>query len=385
MGKLLLECRMKMPLKLLILADSRSPHIIKWVNGLLEKNIIILLVSLSGSKFDGYSKSKNLTIKSFEFNNNIFTREDGSLSKISYLKVLGKINKIIKEFCPDILHAHYASSYGLLGALTGFHPLVISVWGADVYNFPKKNYINKLVLKYNFQKADRILSTSKIMASEIEKYTSKKIIVTPFGIDLNRFKPKNVDRPFDKDSIVIGTIKSLEKKYGINILIDAYYLFKRKHPTLKTNLLIVGGGTEKEFLTNRVKELNISEETMLTGFVKYDEIEIYHNMIDLFVSVSIEDSESFGVAIIEASACQKAVVVSNVGGLPEVVENNETGLIVKKQNIQETADAIEKLVLNKNFREKLGINGRKKVELEYNLSNNINLMNNVYNLLLKNY
>lgn len=198
-------------MKLLILADARSPHTIKWVNGLLEKDNIILLISLSGSKYDGYSKSRNLNIKSFELNNNIFSRQDGYLPKIFYLKVLNKIYKNIKEFCPDILHAHYASSYGLLGALTGFHPLVISVWGADVYNFPRKNYIYTLLLKYNFHKADKILSTSKIMVKEIEKYTNKKIEVTPFGIDLNRFKPQHEDRPFDSDSIVVGTIKSLEK------------------------------------------------------------------------------------------------------------------------------------------------------------------------------
>ena len=371
-------------MKLLILADSRSPHTIKWVNGLLEKDNIIFLLSLSEPKYDAYSKSKNLTIKSFDFNNIIFTRQDGYLSKICYLKVLNNISKYIKEFHPDILHAHYASSYGLLGALTGFHPFVISVWGADVYNFPQKNYIYTLLLKFNFYRADKILSTSKIMAKEIEKYTNKKIEVTPFGIDLTRFKPQNVERPFNDDSIVVGTVKSLEKKYGVDILIDAYYLFKRKHPNIKTNLLIVGGGTQKEFLLKKINDLNISGETILTGFINYEDIEKYHNMLDIFVSVSIEDSESFGVAVIEASACQKPVIVSDAGGLPEVVENNKTGIIVRKQNIQETVDAIEILVLNEEFRKQLGSNGRKKIEMEYNLNDNINLMNNIYCMLLKN-
>lgn len=79
----------------------------------------------------------------------------------------------------------------------------------------------------------------------------------------------------------------------------------------------------------------------------------------------------------------KPVIVSDVGGLPEVVENNKTGIIVKKQNIQETADAIEKLALNEDLREQLGSNGRKKIETEYNLLDNIDMMNNIYNMLLK--
>ena len=96
---------------------------------------------------------------------------------------------ILKTFKPQLLHANYATSYGLLGAMTGFHPFVLSVWGSDVFTFPKKSFAHKMLFKYNLNKADKILSTSRFMSQEISKYTSKKIEITPFGVDLEKFYP----------------------------------------------------------------------------------------------------------------------------------------------------------------------------------------------------
>ena len=101
-------------------------------------------------------------------------------------------------------------------------------------------------------------------------------------------------------------------------------------------------------------------------------------MLDVFVSLSIEDSESFGVAVIEASACEKPVVVSRVGGFPEVVENNVTGIIVEKENVKEAADAMLKLIKDKYLREEMGKAGRKRVIKYFNWDENVTQMLNIY-------
>jgi len=89
----------------------------------------------------------------------------------------------------------------------------------------------------------------------------------------------------------------------------------------------------------------LTTRLIFTGKVPYNEVPKYQNM--LTISVSVSDSESFGVAILEASACEKPVVVSNVGGLTEVVEDGVTGIIVPPRNPEKTAEAIEKLLLDK--------------------------------------
>jgi glycosyltransferase involved in cell wall biosynthesis len=86
-------------------------------------------------------------------------------------------------------------------------------------------------------------------------------------------------------------------------------------------------------------------------------------MMDIAVYVSLY--ESFGVAVLEASACEKPVVVSNVGGLPEVVEGNKTGFIVAPKNIEETAVAINKLINDPELRCRMGEQGRKFVQDKY--------------------
>ena len=367
-------------MKILLLSDANSSHTIKWVTSLAIRDIDILIFSLNKCVVDEYNKYKNIKIKTL---NEKVTKKEGSILKLKYLKALPLLKKIIKEYNPDILHAHYASSYGLLGALTGFHPFIISVWGADIFSFPKKSILHKELLKFNLKKADKILSTSHVMAKETSLYTNKEIEVTPFGIDINQFKPMDVESLFDKKDIVIGTVKTLEEKYGIEYLIRAFKIVSDKYPGLPLKLLIVGGGSLENKLKNLAKQLQIDNKTIFTGKVPYNEVPKYQNMLTISVSVSVSDSESFGVAILEASACEKPVVVSNVGGLTEVVEDGVTGIIVPPRNPEKTAEAIEKLLLDKNLIEEMGKAGRKRVLELYKWEDNVKQMLDIYNEILR--
>ena len=366
-------------MKLLLLSDPNSVHTIKWAKSLAKNNIKIVIFGLGNLSVNDYINIKNIKV---EILNESITRDEGSFSKISYLKALPKVKEIIKEFNPDIIHAHYATSYGLLGALSGFSPFILSVWGSDVFSFPHKSFLHKFILKYNLSKADKILSTSHVMAKETKKYTNKNIEVTPFGIDMEQFKPMNISSLFSENDIVIGTVKTLEEKYGIEYLIKAFKILYDKYPQLPLKLLIVGGGSLDKKLKQLVKDLDLDAFTIFTGKIPFNDIPKYHNMLSISVSVSIVDSESFGVAIIEASSCAKPVVVANVCGLPEVTEDMVTGFVVPPKNSEKTADAIEKLILDKDLRKAIGNNGRDRVKKLYNWNDNVNQMINIYKEIL---
>ncbi len=365
-------------MRLLLLSEPNSVHTIKWAISLSKYNIEIVIFGLGGFTVNNYDKYENIKVITLD---NIITRKEGSLLKIKYLKALPIIKNIIKEFNPDILHAHYASSYGVLGALSNFHPFILSVWGGDIFTFPRKSFLHKEMLKYNLRKADKILSTSHIMAKETKLYTNKSIEVTPFGIDINIFKPMLVDSLFSTDDIVIGTVKALEKIYGIEYLIRAFKLVSDKYKTLPLKLLIIGGGSLEKELKELTQNLNIENKTIFVGKVPFQDVPKYHNMLS--VSVSVSNNESFGVSIIEASSCSKPVIVSNVGGLPEVVEDGISGLIVPPKDPEQTAKAIEKLILDEDFRKKIGKNGRIRVNKLYNWDENVAQMINIYKDILK--
>ena len=367
-------------MKLLFLSDPNSPHTIKWARSLAKNGIDIILFGLGNVTVKDYEDISNIQVRTL---NQKITRDEGAFSKRKYLKALPALRQIINDFQPDLIHAHYASSYGLLGALSGFHPFVLSVWGSDVFSFPFKSPLHKMILKYNLKKADKILSTSHVMAKETKLYTNKAIEVTPFGIDMEQFRPMEIKSFFDNDAIVIGTVKTLEEKYGIEYLIRAFKIVSDKYPKLPLKLLLVGGGSLENNLKHLVKELSIEEKTIFTGRVPFKDAAKYHNMLSVSVSVSISHSESFGVAIIEASACEIPVVVSNVGGLPEVVEDGVSGFVVPPKDPEKTAKAIEKLVFDSDLRVKIGKNGRKRVKKLYNWDDNVKQMIRIYQEMVK--
>lgn len=296
------------------------------------------------------------------------------LGKMNYLGNIFRIKEIINTFRPDILHAHYVSSYGLVGALLYYRPFIISVWGSDIYDFPKRSPIHKCLIKYTLDRADFILSTSNAMSIETKKYTNKKIFVTPFGVDCEKFKPIPDRKP--KDKIIIGTIKSLKPKYGIDILIKSFYILVKKYPNMPLELWIGGDGYLKENLVKLTVDLEISDKVKFLGYIPHNEVPKYFNMFS--VSVSVSDSESFGVAVLEAQACGVPVVVSSVGGLPEVVKDGETGFIVPPRNPEATAEAIERLLIDKNLNKQFSINARKFVLENYNWKDNFEEIIRVY-------
>ncbi|MFN5182508.1 MAG: glycosyltransferase [Bacteroidota bacterium] len=368
-------------MRILLLSDINSVHTQKWAIGLSSAGLKIGLFSMNRSNSDWYSSIPNITILS-QANQQL--KGVSFIEKAGYFSYLKSIKRSVSDFKPDIVHAHYASSYGMLGALSGFHPFIISVWGADVYDFPAKSFLNKALLKFNLRKADRILSTSEVMKIETMKYTSSDVGVTPFGVDTEVFYPRVRDElVFSKSDIVIGQVKSLEQKYGTSVLIDAFKLVTDTFPNLSLKLLLVGGGSLYNDLIEKTKQLGISDNVIFTGSVLHSEIAKYHNMIDIFVSASIDDSESFGVSAVEACACAKAVVVARTGGLKEVVLENETGLIAERGDANSTADAISKFISSPELRKLYGERARQHVLKRYDWKKNLSLMIEIYKDLIR--
>lgn len=365
--------------KILFLADINSSHTEKWALSLTAKGFEIGIFSLNKANTSWFKNNTGISYLSDDIASEV--KEKTESGKLSYIRALPALKKTIRAFKPDIVHAHYASSYGMLGAFSGFHPFIISVWGSDVFDFPKKSFLHKFLLKRNLNKADKILSTSHSMALELSKYTKTEIDITPFGVDVNEFRPLNNKPILSGDEIVIGTIKALEPVYGIKYLIEAFDILVKKHPDKKMRLLIVGGGSQELELKKMCEEKDISDKVEFTGRIAHKNIAEYHNKLDIYVALS--ESESFGVAVLEASACARPVVVSNVTGFAETVENGVTGIIVPVKNAKVAASAIEKIMEDKEYARHMGENGRKRVEELYNWTVNVNTMIGIYNSLSK--
>ena len=231
-----------------------------------------------------------------------------------------------------------------------------------------------MIIKYNLKKADYILSTSNVMKKETEKYTNKEIKVTPFGVDINKFYPNKVE----SDEIIIGTIKTLEEKYGVQYLVKAFKQVKEENKDLDIKLRIGGKGSQEDYLKNLCRELNIENDVTFLGFVKPDDVIKEFQRFDISVFPSTLDSESFGVAAVESEACGTPVIVSNVGWLMESTKPNETSLVVEKKSVEDLAEKLNILVRDKDLRIKMGKAARKFVEDNYSLEKNFEYINKIY-------
>jgi len=307
-----------------------------------------------------------------------FWRPTGT--KLDYFANMGRVKELIKVLQPEILHAHYATSYGFLGGLTNYHPYIVSTWGMDVLGFPETSSLHRRLLIWNLSKADAVCATSRQLGKATDSYlhNESKSIITPFGADLSVFKPFEHDK---KDSLTIGIVKSLEPKYGIEYLIRAFARVKKIKPNLK--LLIVGSGSLRDELQKLAANLGISGQTRFAGRVPHDEVPNCLHQIDIFVNPSIHESETFGVAVLEASACELPVITSDIGGLPEVVQEGITGFLILPRDVEGLAEKLELLIQNADLRQKMGKAGREFVKKSYDWNENAKIMENLYDSLIK--
>ena len=354
-------------MKICYLADINSAHTHKWLNYFKNKGYDIHVISLGNGEYEG------VTVHCLDVTDNVM-KKASDRNKLQYIKNIKRVKELVNEIKPDILHAHYATSYGLLGALANYHPYIISAWGSDVYDFPIKSPVHKMMLKYNLKKADYIFSTSNVMKEETQKYTNKNIEVTPFGVDINRFVPRRTE----KDEVVIGTIKTLEEKYGIQYLVKDFAQLKDRNPDMNLKLRIGGKGSQEDYLKGLCRDLKIYNDVTFLGFVNPDDVVKEFQNFDIAVFPSTLDSESFGVAAVEAESCGTPIVVSEVGGLMESTKPGITSLVAKKASVEDLRDKIDMLVKDKELRLKMGTAARKFVEDNYNLEDNFAYVDKLY-------
>lgn len=367
-------------MKILIAANPDSTHTRKWVQALHARGSEVVLFSLTQFDVAFYEGMAGVRWYCMKDASSLAKREN-KFRKLSYLSSVGKLKKILKAEQPDILHAHYASSYGFVAALSGFHPLIVSVWGSDIFEFPRGSMIARHMIRYTLKKADTVLSTSNVMAEETRKYTSKPIQITPFGIDTKVFDNNGARLFFSREDLIIGTIKTLEPVYGQETLLRSFAQLKNIFPALSLKLLIVGDGSLRKPLETLANELGISHELLFTGFVDHTHIVDYFSSIDIFAVPSLQ--ESFGVSALEASACRLPVVASNVGGLPEVVQEGVTGFLTEPGNADLLTEALSKLIKDAPLRKSMGVKGRLFVKAVYEWDLCVEGMFMVYRGLMK--
>ena len=347
-------------LRIVLLGPANSIHIQRWANGLASRGLDVHLLTAHDviQGIDPLIKVHRLQHS----------------APWAYLLSATEIENHLNVIKPDLLNVHYATGYGLLARRSGFQPTLLSVWGSDVYDFPEKTALHRWFVRGNLQSAKAIASTSECMARRTSLIASpKRLFVTPFGVDESLFKPAPTKDEAGK--LVIGTVKTLSKKYGIDVLLHAFALAaKELGASTELSLEITGTGPEEATLKELVVQLGIASAVTFHGAVPHARVPEMLQRLNIFAALSRDDSESFGVAAVEASACGLPVVVSDADGLAEVTLHGKTGFVVPKGNPQAAACALVQLAKDKELRQTLGAAGRQHVLHHYTWSKSLDTM-----------
>jgi phosphatidylinositol alpha-1,6-mannosyltransferase len=254
----------------------------------------------------------------------------------------------------------------------------VYVYGSETLRFGNSRMMSWL-MKRVIEEAEELIPNSKFTMHEYERWgipREKMVTIVP-GVDSTFFHPRGksrylVEKYHLQDKQIIMTVGRLDERKGHDMVIRAMAHIVKQFPNVV--YMIVGKGREEQRLKNLAESLNLSNRVIFTGFVTDESLPDYYNLCDVFVLPNREteshnqlkgDYEGFGVVFLEAGACGKPAIAGNSGGSSEAVVDGITGLIVDPRNEVEIAQAIGRILADKNFANRLGMAGRNRAEKEF--------------------
>ncbi|SCL75219.1 GDP-mannose-dependent alpha-(1-6)-phosphatidylinositol monomannoside mannosyltransferase [Methanoculleus chikugoensis] len=272
--------------------------------------------------------------------------------------------RVVRREKIDLIHTHWIVPQGLIGALSGrllHRPHILSVHGTDV-NIAAKNRVLGWVTRIVTRNSGKILTNStytRELFVSIDPSAESKIEVIPMGVDVELFQNPLNGNPKEKsgDPYILYIGRLIDWK-GLEYLIDAFAIVSRRIPGAK--LIIGGEGPEEEQLKQQVKDLGLNDSVRFVGLIKSSDLSRYYHEAAVFVLPSIQaegQTEGLGVVLLEAMACGTPVVGSNVGGIPDIIQDEWNGYLVQERSPSELAERIIALLENQTVREQFKENG----------------------------
>ncbi len=275
------------------------------------------------------------------------------------LKIL-KLKRLLREAAPDIVHTHgyFASVIGRLSAQKAGVPVILTHVHSTYWDYKKRHVLMERKLS---RFTHKIICCSKAVENfvrDFEKIGNEKTAVIYNGVEEERFCQREntlsirAEFGIDENAPIIGTVSSLTPPKGHEYLVQAASLVKEEFPSAK--FLIVGDGPLRTKLEDLAKNLNIHPDILFTGTRK--DVPKILSVMDVFVLPS-SFREGLGIAIIEAMAAEKPVVATDIGGIPEAVQQGKTGFLVPPGDPGALAQAVIELLRNPEKAREMGKKG----------------------------
>lgn len=302
------------------------------------------------------------------------------------IKLIRNLMNLIKKEKIDLVHSHlldmnfYSS---IVAKMTGVPH--ISTEHGDIHHTSKRmNIKTRIKAKAIARFSDRIVFVSRYTRDRflsIANVPKKKIEIIYNGIDLKEYEEpidvqkKKADVGIKEGEFVVGNVSNLYPVKGQIYLLKAAMKVIKEIPN--TKFLIIGRGELEGKLRREARDLGIESNVKFLGF--REDVKELLKIMDIFVLSSL--SEGLPLSLIEAMASKVPVVVTAVGGIPEVVDDGIDGLLVPSADADTLAEKLTNLLKNKRIADRLGFSGNQKIKDQFNLQFMLNKYQEIYSVL----
>jgi glycosyltransferase involved in cell wall biosynthesis len=320
------------------IADARSIHTRRWCEYIAGLGHQVHLVS-----FKPYQDhSAGFVLHHLEF------KHQKSARGLEYFyRARQAVRAILQSIQPDVLHAHYVQGPGHLGLLSGWRPLVVTAWGSDIYRHNHYSLAGRLLSRLTMRQADLLTCDSQDLKQAMVRLgaPASRIKVIQFGIDTEHFKP-GLDTAAMRKQLgveeywpIIVSPRAMQPVYNIDVLVQCLNDIRREFP--RSMLLIKDTSVDtayREKVVSLIDSLKLKQHVKFVGYTPYGDMAYLYNLADVVVSMAKSDGTP--MSVLEAMACGRPVVASDLPSLREWITTNENGYLVDPADSKEITASI---------------------------------------------
>lgn len=383
---------------------TKVAHIIaRMITGGADENTLFTVQGLDKDKYEvdlimgeEFDESILKRIKDENFN---IIQIKGLKWKLNFLYdpiVLIKLIKLMRKSHYDIVHTHTTKA-GILGRIAsriaGVPVIIHGLHGSTFQAFDSGllNWFLFLFERLTGRFTDAYISVSGVLS---EKYNEKGIgkkenyHTVYSGMELEIFygvrgkidcRKKQRELGISLEDFVIGNVARLETRKGHKFLIDALKKVIKERKGCPLKLLIIGEGNKRKYLENYVKELNLGDKVIFTGY--REDVEELMAIMDIFVLTSLR--EGLPRVLVQAAAVGIPSIAFNVDGVPEIIKDNYNGFLIRPRDVGQLINRIEKYINNKELVLLHGQKGREFIKDKWSIEDMVGKIDEIYQNLVR--
>lgn len=374
-------------MKLIYFSKSYTPHDYRFLSSLSQTKHEIYFLQLEATKRQTEERPVPENVQQI-----LWAGGQGEFRWRDVPRLVLDLRRIIREIQPDLIHAGPIQNCAFLVALSGFRHLLAMSWGYDLVMDADKSAWMRWVTRYTLKRAafftsDATVSMEKAIAFGMNP---EKMVIFPWGVDVEHFHPKTGRRPKTADrksrstvrrprSVTLFCSRTWETIYGVDVLAKAFVKVAREDPNV--DLILLGGGSQGNHIRQILMNGGVIDRVHFGGQVGQRDLPRWYHMADVYISPSHVDGTS--VTLLEALASGLPCLVSDIPGNLPWVEEGVNGWLFRDGSVDDLAEKIRLALKSRRSFKRIGVAARQLAEQKADWRTNFGKLLSAYEQVLR--